>query len=133
MDPITLIVSALAAGAAAGATETVKQAIGDAYTSLKVLIKRKLGGRGEVDGAIEMVERDPKSTARQSVLAEELTKVGAPIDDEIVAAAKMLLERLRSAPGGEQHIQEAVGSYIAQADRGSTARVNVYVKPSDNG
>ena len=44
MDPITLIVAALAAGAAAGLGDTASQAIKDAYAGLKGLIKRRFAG-----------------------------------------------------------------------------------------
>lgn len=48
MDPITLIVSALAAGAALGAQDTVSTMVKDAYAGLKVLAKRQLsGGRAQ--------------------------------------------------------------------------------------
>ncbi len=36
-----------------------------------------------------------------------------------------LLEQIKAQPGGEQHIQNAIGSYIAQADHGGTATVTV--------
>ena len=43
MDPITLIVTALAAGAALGITDTASSAIKDAYAGLKALVKKRLG------------------------------------------------------------------------------------------
>ena len=36
-----------------------------------------------------------------------------------------MLDSLKAQPGGEQHIQNAVGNYIAQADHNSTATVNI--------
>ena len=44
MDPITLIVTALAAGAALGAQDTVSAMVKDAYAGLKVLVRKRLGG-----------------------------------------------------------------------------------------
>jgi len=35
------------------------------------------------------------------------------------------LKQISMHPGGEQHIQNAIGSYIAQAEQGSSANVNV--------
>ena len=49
MDPISLIVAALAAGASAAVKDTAGQAVKDAYSGLKALVKRKLGV--EPDGA----------------------------------------------------------------------------------
>ena len=40
MDPITLIVTALAAGAASGAAEAASAAVKDAYAGLKALVAR---------------------------------------------------------------------------------------------
>ena len=45
MDPVSLLVAALAAGASAALQDTVSQAVKDAYgQGLKSLLKRKLGG-----------------------------------------------------------------------------------------
>ena len=44
MDPITLIVTALAAGAALGVTDTASQTVKDAYAGLKALVRKRLGG-----------------------------------------------------------------------------------------
>jgi hypothetical protein len=41
MDPVTLILTALVAGAAASVKDTANQAVKDAYNGLQDLIKRK--------------------------------------------------------------------------------------------
>src|SRR5690349_23355356 len=41
MDPVTVVVSALAAGAATGLTDTVATAVKDAYAGLKRLLTRR--------------------------------------------------------------------------------------------
>ena len=49
MDPtITIIVTALVAGAAAGLKPTAEKAIKDAYAGIKALIQRKYGDVGLV-------------------------------------------------------------------------------------
>lgn len=40
MDPVSLVVTALAAGAAIGLKDTASAAVTDAYENLKVLVKR---------------------------------------------------------------------------------------------
>ena len=45
MEPLSLIVAALLAGAAAAAKDTTSTAIKDGYQGLKVLIERKLAGQ----------------------------------------------------------------------------------------
>jgi hypothetical protein len=65
MDPITIIVTALAAGAAAGLKPTAEQAIKDAYAGIKVLMLRKYETL-----SLEALEQKPDSETKQASLAE---------------------------------------------------------------
>lgn len=126
MDPVTTaIVAAITAGIAPGVTEVSKKAIVDAYDGLKALIRRKFGKDSELAEAVDKLEQHPESAGRKETLKEEVETAGAEKDPEILAAAQALLEKIQAQPGGEQHIQTAIGSYIAQADRGGRASVNV--------
>jgi hypothetical protein len=126
LDPISLaIVAALSAGVATGAGKVVENALVDAYQGLKAALKRRFGDNSEVVEAVDKLEQKPDSEGRKTTLQEEVEAVEADQDPEIRRAAQQLLEQLKAQPGGEQHIQHAVGSYIAQADRSSTATVNV--------
>ncbi len=126
MDPITTaIVAALAAGAASGVTEVGKKAIVDAYGGLKAVLKRKFGDDSKIVKAVTELEDEHDFKPNQDALAGRVEQSKANQDAEIVAAAQALLEQLKAAPGGEQHIMTATGSYIAQADRGGTATVSV--------
>src|SRR5690242_15806525 len=126
MDPITTaIIAALSAGAISGLTEASKTAITDAYSRLKALLSKKFGGDSDVLHAVEQVETKPDSAGRKATLQEEVVAVKADQDQDLLQAAQALLQLLQASPGGEQHIQTATGSYIAQADRGSNASVNV--------
>jgi hypothetical protein len=99
MDPVTVtIVSAVAAGAAAGASEVATSAIKDAYTGLKRLIADDYRN---VAPFVEAVEADPASKPEQAVLAKQLDQAGAAKDDELQAAAQALLDavaELRTKP-----------------------------------
>ena len=112
MDPITLIVSALVAGMAAGATSVAEQSVKEAYAGLKGLIRRKFGDQGDVTLAVEQVEKKPDSSARQELLKEELASAGAAQDAEVLQAAKDLLALVQ--PGVDL-------SQVATADHGSAA------------
>ncbi|MFE0513215.1 hypothetical protein [Streptomyces sp. NPDC058964] len=126
MDPISAaIAGAVAAGLLRGAGDVSQQALVDGYQRLKNLLVGRFGDRSDVVQAVEAVETRPDSVARREVLAEEVGRSGADRDDEITAAARDLLARLQQDPAVASSVQQAIGSYIAQADRHSHAEVNV--------
>jgi hypothetical protein len=102
-----------------------KTAITDAYQKLKGLLANKFGAKSKVVTALDDLEEEHDSKGRQLTLQEQIVKAKADQDQELVQAAQVLLHELRSQPGGEQHIQNATGSYIAQASDHSTASVTV--------
>jgi hypothetical protein len=129
-DPITTAIIAaisigVVSGATKGATKVAEQAIVDAYNGLKMLFVRKFGQNSEVVKAVERLEEKPDSSGRRTTLSEEVELAKAIEDKEILGAANNLFTMIKQLPAGEQHIQAASGSYIAQADRGSTASVVV--------
>lgn len=127
MEPVTTaILAAIAAGATAGVSDTTKKAIGDTYDGLKALLQKKFGSESKVVEAVQKLEADPESAGWKETLGKEAAKAGANEDRELIAAAEAVLAKLKELPAGDQqHIQSAIGSYIAQADRGGTAAVNV--------
>jgi hypothetical protein len=127
MEPITFtaIVAALSAGVATGAGNVAENAFVDAYQGLKDALKRRFGNDSEVVEAVDKLERKPDSEGRKAVLQEEMDTVRVDEDPEVRQAAQELLDRLKAQPGGERHVMYARGNYIAQADRSSTATVNV--------
>jgi hypothetical protein len=126
VEPITLaVVAAIAAGATAGAGKVAERVIVDAYDGLKGLIKRKLGDDNKVSQAIETLEVEPDFEPNKTTLDGRVKQAEVNKEPEIQDAALALLNQIKAQPGGEQHIQTAIGSYIAQADRGGSASVNV--------
>ncbi len=124
MEPITTaIIAALFAGAAGGGTG--KPAIIDAYNSLQELLKQTFGDDSQVVKAVAELEKDPDSPAYQLVLRERMNAVRANRYPELVAAAQALLDQIKAQPSGAQYIQAASGIYIAQADPGDTATLNM--------
>ncbi len=128
VEPITAtaILAAIATGVISGTTEVGKKALVEGYEALKTLLKNKFGDKGEVAEAVEKLEKKPDSPARQAEVKELLAEVKADEDPQIRQAAQAVLDQVKALPGGEQHIQQAIGSYIAQADRGSTASVTIH-------
>ena len=127
MDPITTaIVAAIAAGVTSGVTEVGKKAVVDAYGKLKAMLKEKLGDDSDVVDAVEKLEKKPDSEPRKGLLHEAVTDAKADQDEEILAAAQALLDKVKAQPGGEKHVQQVIGSkYVAQASHGGTATVSV--------
>ena len=88
MDPITtMIVTALALGAAAGLKTTAEQAVKDAYAGVKALIQRKYA-----DVSLAELEEAPESEARRAVVEEDLAKTDADKDEELLQQARALID-----------------------------------------
>jgi hypothetical protein len=90
VDPVTLILTALAAGAALGVQDTASTAVQDAYASLKALTKKRLTGRRDGEPALAMFERAPETW--RSPLAAELVAAGASRDADLTEAAQALIK-----------------------------------------
>ena len=99
MEPITLLVTALAAGASAGAIDALKdnakEAAGAAYARLRGLARKRVAGRLDGELALERQEAAPQKW--EAVLADELAAAGAANDAELMAAAKALMELIDQA------------------------------------
>jgi hypothetical protein len=93
MDPVTLIVTALAAGAAGGALDALKDDVKDAakaaYTTLRGVVRQRLQGNARAEVILAEHEADPGTYA--APLARKLTESGAGDDVRIVAAARELM------------------------------------------
>jgi hypothetical protein len=87
MDPIGIIVSALATGVAAGLKPTAEKAIKDAYAGLKSMIQRKYS---RVD--LQPIENKPESLSKRESVAEDLVDAGATGDQELLDLAKVLID-----------------------------------------
>jgi hypothetical protein len=89
MDPVTLIVTALAAGAASALQDGTAQAVKDAYARLTVLAKRRFAGRPKAELVLAEHEAAPRTW--QAPLAAELSAAGADDDPDLAAAAQDLM------------------------------------------
>ena len=95
MDPITLIVTALAAGAALGVTDTASSAVKDAYAGLKALVGKRFAGRPDAELVLAKYEKAPETW--QAPLMAELAEAGADRDPDLVAAAQALMSLVDEA------------------------------------
>lgn len=110
MDPISIIVAAVIAGAASGAQGVASEGIADAYRSLKALLRLRFGRGSETDRAVDEIEGSPESG--EVALRAALADASADRDDELVALARQLLERRTSVVENVEH----VGEYAALTD-----------------
>ena len=92
MDPVTLVETALAAGAGLGVKDTASSAVKDAYGSLKALVKKRFTGRPDTEMMLAKHERSPDTW--KLPLATELQEAGAARDEELIAAARTLMTLL---------------------------------------
>jgi hypothetical protein len=99
MDPITLIIAALAAGASAGTIDALKdnakEAATAAYGKLQDLVKRRFGGNPGAEVILAEHQADPETYA--APLAKKLTEAGAGDDRDLVAAAAALMDLIDQA------------------------------------
>ena len=91
MDPLTLIVTALVAGATAAAKETAGNAIKDAYKGLKALIQKRFAGKPAAEVALTEHEKEPEVWS--APLKKALNEVDATNDTKILDAAQELLRQ----------------------------------------
>ena len=92
MDPVTLIVSALVAGAASAAQDTASNVVKDAYSGLKNLLQRRFQGKPAAETALAEAETDPDTWEKP--LAKAVAEHGS--DQEVLALAQELLQLLQS-------------------------------------
>lgn len=85
-----------------------KAVIIDAYEGLKTIIKRRFGAKSKLAEAIDNLEEKPDSEGRQMTLQEEVAEAGAEQDEEILAAVRVLREKL--ATHGDERIQKMLRS-----------------------
>jgi hypothetical protein len=105
MEPVTLILAALGAGALAGGQSVAGDAIKDTYVGLKELIKRKFAGKPHAELALTEHEADPKTW--EAPLKKALTQEHLDQDPEIIEAAQKVMSLI-------QPQQAAMGKYNMQ-------------------
>ena len=105
MDPVTVIVSALVAGAAAGAKDAASQAVKDAYSGLKTLIQQRFSGKPEAEMALAQHEKKPE--VWEAPLKDALVNTGVDKDKAILQSAEKLLKLV-------QPQQVGMGKYSVQ-------------------
>lgn len=94
MEPITVILAAIAAGAAKGVGDSASEAVEKAYTGLREALRRRFRGDTDAEAALVRYVADPDSA--EDVLARHLRSTGAGADDTVLAAAERVLVESRA-------------------------------------
>jgi hypothetical protein len=89
VDPVTLIVTALTAGAAAGLKDSAAGAVKSAYEGLKSLVAKRFTGRPGADVILARHEEAPETW--KEPLTAELVATDAAQDSAMVRLAQELL------------------------------------------
>ncbi len=94
VDPITLIVGALATGAAAAAKDVLSEAVKDAYNGLKTLIISKYESKPTVGATLQTLELSPESKEIQGVVEKAFREAGMEQDEEVKTKTQELRAKL---------------------------------------
>ncbi len=128
MDPISIIVTALAAGAVSAIKPTAQKAIKDAYTAMKAVIQRKYQTL-----SIETLEHKPHSEAERASLVKGLTAIGAQGDQELLDLARQLLDTIKThdraaATTLNIDFEQIEAAYFKLKDAAADGSVNVGIR-----
>jgi hypothetical protein len=89
VDPVTLIVGALAAGALKGVGESASAVVKDAYQALKAAVRTKFEGKPSAEVVLAEHEKDPDTYERP--LAQQVRQTGLDQDARVVQLAQELM------------------------------------------
>jgi hypothetical protein len=133
MDPITIILTALAAGATTGALDglkdEVKEQVKAAWGKLRGMVSKRLHDAGDERGEAVLTEyqEDPKTW--EGGLKKKLTAAEADKDEALLAAAKAVLALVdqQGTRSGKYHVT-VTGSEGVQVGDGNT-QTNTFTRP----
>jgi hypothetical protein len=129
VEPVSLIVAALIAGAAAGVKGTMTNAVTDAYQGLKALVLRRFAGRPAGETALERLPDDPE--AWTPTLLAELEHVKAGSDEGLVEVAQHLMALLdaEGTRAGRYQVDARGAQGVQVGDHGT--QHNVFNAPNE--
>ena len=95
MDPVSLLVTALAAGAAKGVGETASAAVRDAYQELKARVASRFAGHAPKELVLAEHEKQPDTW--RAPLTEAINESGLASDSAVLDLAERLMALLDEA------------------------------------
>ena len=116
MDPVSVVLAALAAGATAAAQDTASQAVKDAYAGLKALVKKRFEKKPQAEMALAEYEKDTDTWEKP--LQKSLVETEADQDEALVRQAQQVLKLVnpQQASQGKYNVQIGEGTGIVIGD-----------------
>lgn len=113
MEPLTMMVSALVAGASAALTETASKVVKDAYQGVRGLL---VGKCKQADLPLQLLEREATPESKE-LLRKELERGGLDKDPDLVGALHELAQAVKAhAPESAKAAGINVEDVIASGD-----------------
>jgi hypothetical protein len=124
VDPVSLVLDALASGATRGVADGASDAVGAAYSRLKRLIAERFAGNKSAEVALDEHAADPDTWQAPLTKALHATVVSA--DESVLAAARQLMELLDAAGArAGKYDVDLRGGHGVQVGEGNQ-QVNIY-------
>jgi hypothetical protein len=116
MDPVSVVLAALATGATTAIQDTASQAVKDAYAGLKALVKKRFEKQPQAEMALAEYEYDQDTWKKP--LQKSLVETGIDQDEALVRQAELLLELVnpRQASQSKYHVQIGKGKGVVIGD-----------------
>ncbi len=125
MEPITLILTALAAGGTAGALDSLKdeakEAVKAAYGKLRGLVGKRFRDTGVVNGEAVLAEYEADPESFEKGLGRKLAEADAGGDEDLLAAADALLKLVNQQGGkaGKYNVTISGSQGVQVGDHGT--------------
>ena len=125
MEPITLILAALAAGATAGVLEGLKGEVKEkakaGYRKLHDLVSARFRAAGTANGEAVLAEYEADPESFEKGLGRKLAEADAGQDETLLAAAKALLELVdqQGARSGKYNVTVTDSKGVQVGDYGT--------------
>lgn len=128
MDPVSLVVGAVIAGAAAGVGDGTAAAVREAYGELvrRLRLRFRSSDRPAAEAVLDRRDADPE--VWRAALADAVAVTGAGDDPVVLAAAQRVLAVVSPPPGAPGHVVDARGAQGVQVGDQST-QVNSFGAP----
>ena len=125
MEPVSVIIAALVAGATAAAKDTAEKTVKDAYEGFKTLIKRKFEGDSLAQGLVDAKPEEIEQV--EELLKDKISQAGIDKDEEVIKVAEEIMkqEDPEGFQEGKYNTNVEVGGDVIGVAGTNTGTINV--------